>query len=275
MSDCWELDIIEGNGGNLYQGPTSQLRWFARQHPVHGRQQSKRFEPPFEHSLQQPTSFTRTRWHSDHHQRRQRSRHFWPSHGRHYQPDISKVSLTLKGFHYNLSCLSSAELDSDSREPLLSVESAALPILPSHGTLCQAPFDSFNVPDGELLLLDTVSEFVPQHTSASCLSPLAPTFFPAPKRTSTCTYPLPFDHLFPPSWPILPVQPNSDPRVNHASRQNNNAAHVHSTLNCSAWAYFLQDYPDRPFVDSLLYIIDHGADIGFMGDRMFQFCPPI
>jgi hypothetical protein len=42
---------------------------------------------------------------------------------------------------------------------------------------------------------------------------------------------------------------------------------VQSTLNAPAWAFFLRDYPDRKFVDTLIHIIHHGANIGFTGDR--------
>ena len=48
---------------------------------------------------------------------------------------------------------------------------------------------------------------------------------------------------------------------------------VSSMLRRDAWAFFLQDYPDRVFIDAILHIIDHGCDIGFLGDQnISQLC---
>ena len=39
-----------------------------------------------------------------------------------------------------------------------------------------------------------------------------------------------------------------------------------------AWRYHLRDYPDQRFVNSLLHIIDFGANLGFTGPHLAQSC---
>jgi Reverse transcriptase (RNA-dependent DNA polymerase) len=47
---------------------------------------------------------------------------------------------------------------------------------------------------------------------------------------------------------------------------------VQSRLVRDAWQYYLRDYPDQHFVNSLLHIIDFGADLGFTGTHLAQSC---
>lgn len=77
---------------------------------------------------------------------------------------------------------------------------------------------------------------------------------------------LPFEELFPPQF-YPPPRPNTDPRVNSALPKSAHQPSVVSSLNRAAWEHFLRDYPDRGFVSCILQIIDHGANIGFIGDR--------
>ncbi|KAF7342789.1 Integrase/recombinase xerD [Mycena sanguinolenta] len=77
---------------------------------------------------------------------------------------------------------------------------------------------------------------------------------------------LPFEDLFPPQF-YPPSRPNTDPHINLAPENSADLPSVTSSLNRDAWAFFLRDYPDPTFVSSILHIIDHGANIGFTGDR--------
>ncbi|PPQ82976.1 hypothetical protein CVT24_012098, partial [Panaeolus cyanescens] len=85
---------------------------------------------------------------------------------------------------------------------------------------------------------------------------------------------LPFHSLFPPQLPP-PLRPNSDPRCNLvASPDFSSPPSVVSPLVFDAWAFYLKDYPDTAFVNSLLNIICHGANIGFMGSLDSSVCAP-
>lgn len=121
------------------------------------------------------------------------------------------------------------------------------------------------VPRSSVRLRANAAVFVPRR---SRLGADASTFVPRGSlSTSAHTFSLPNDNLFPPGLPP-PIRPNSDPRVNRVPPDTATLPRVSSTLNRDAWAYFLRDYPDRDFVESLLHIIEHGADIGFTGDRL-------
>ncbi|GLB36092.1 hypothetical protein LshimejAT787_0303800 [Lyophyllum shimeji] len=75
---------------------------------------------------------------------------------------------------------------------------------------------------------------------------------------------LPHNHLFPPLH-LPPPRPNTDPRSNLPT-YDPSLPTVSSSLNTDAWSFYLRDYPNRIFVDTLIHIIRHGADIGFEGD---------
>ncbi|KAJ7144446.1 hypothetical protein C8R44DRAFT_846238 [Mycena epipterygia] len=78
---------------------------------------------------------------------------------------------------------------------------------------------------------------------------------------------LPYDDLFSPHVHPLP-RPNSDPRINRVPPDADTLPSIPSSLNRDAWEFFLRDYPDRIFVQSILHIIDHGANISFTGNRL-------
>ena len=82
---------------------------------------------------------------------------------------------------------------------------------------------------------------------------------------------LPHSKLFLPG-PQPPPRPNTDPRCNIAPHCIKGLPRVSSTLVRSAWEYHLKDYPDKTFVDSIMHIIDFGADIGFSGTHYEQSC---
>jgi hypothetical protein len=83
---------------------------------------------------------------------------------------------------------------------------------------------------------------------------------------------LPHTHAFP-TLPIPPPRPNSDPRVNAPPSHTTNLPFVSSTLNEHAWRFYLRDYPDPLFVDTLIHIIRHGANLGFSGNKsLSQTC---
>ncbi|KAJ7716795.1 hypothetical protein B0H14DRAFT_3522189 [Mycena olivaceomarginata] len=65
-----------------------------------------------------------------------------------------------------------------------------------------------------------------------------------------------------------PPRPNSDPRANSVPPNAGLLQRVISSLDRDAWAFYLRDYPERGFVDTLLHIIDHGANVGSTGDRL-------
>ncbi|KAK7008506.1 hypothetical protein R3P38DRAFT_2551549, partial [Favolaschia claudopus] len=78
---------------------------------------------------------------------------------------------------------------------------------------------------------------------------------------------IPHSVLFP-AFQTPNPRPNTDPRANTVHpAQPARPASVTTPLHREAWELCLRAYPDRSFVDSLLHIIDHGCDIGFMGDR--------
>ncbi|THU77451.1 hypothetical protein K435DRAFT_877822 [Dendrothele bispora CBS 962.96] len=111
----------------------------------------------------------------------------------------------------------------------------------------------------------TADEFVPCRN----LSLGEPLLLPVGSHATTPSEPefsLPFSDIFSPqNFP--PLRPNTSPRANIAQDSLTASHRVTSTLNHSAWKFFLSDYPDRQFVDTLLHIIDYGANIGFHGDR--------
>ncbi|KAH9482083.1 hypothetical protein JR316_0004178 [Psilocybe cubensis] len=47
---------------------------------------------------------------------------------------------------------------------------------------------------------------------------------------------------------------------------------VSTPLVLQSWSFFLRDYPDCTFVSSLLNIVEHGTDIGFVGPNMEHSC---
>lgn len=85
------------------------------------------------------------------------------------------------------------------------------------------------------------------------------------------SFPLPFSSLFPPSLPP-PARPNTDPRCNRPPAAPSLLPHVLSSLNLPAWDYFLRDYPDKSFVDTILHVIQHGVSLGFAGPEHPQLC---
>ncbi|KAF5384159.1 hypothetical protein D9615_003180 [Tricholomella constricta] len=94
-----------------------------------------------------------------------------------------------------------------------------------------------------------------------------------PSRTSPPPFTpnLPHRLLFAPGLPPL-LRPNSDPRANTFRSSSPSPPPVPSRLVHDAWSFYLADYPDRTFVDSLLNIIQFGANIGFLGDNYEQSC---
>ncbi|KAL1936893.1 hypothetical protein VTO73DRAFT_4842 [Trametes versicolor] len=161
-------------------------------------------------------------------QRRQRSRRFRPRHSSGYTT-------------------SSAELSPPSQ--LLSVEYQA----PRLSCLHAAP------PVGPLT---TIHAELPLLSSESA----APTF--GCPKSATCGapphVPLPHASEFPPQF-YPPRRPNTEPRANAAHEAETTRVTTH--LQRAAWEYHLRDYPDPAFVETLLRIIDYGADVGFLGDR--------
>ncbi|KAJ3978386.1 hypothetical protein F5890DRAFT_1560440 [Lentinula detonsa] len=242
-----DLDLVRGHGGNLYRGPTVQLPRFTRSRGAYGRQRSKRFEPPFEPSLQQPESFTRTQWHNDQpSRRRQRSRRFCPTFRRYHSPHLSAASFAFLGRHYVLN---------------LPLVPSLVPICVNRSSLLM-DIPNEHIADGELLLLGAMlSKSAPQPLDkppSPCppvrpsLSPIASVFVPNSRRL----FPLSFDGIFPPRFHPS-MRPNTNPRINRLPARSSHPTQVASKLNPDAWAYFLRDYPDRSFVDSLLYIINY------------------
>ncbi|KAI0946815.1 hypothetical protein AcW1_010167 [Taiwanofungus camphoratus] len=117
----------------------------------------------------------------------------------------------------------------------------------------------------------------PSHTHAE--PPLLPAESAAPQHTlsplaaphSACTPGHPLLTLLPhaaefPSTFYPPPHPNTDPWAN-GPQDHISLTPVFSNLWCTAWAYYLCDYPDPTFIHTLLQIIDHGANIGFTGDH--------
>ncbi len=78
---------------------------------------------------------------------------------------------------------------------------------------------------------------------------------------------LPHASKFPPTF-YPPLRPNTASRANAAHGLSSTGhTRVATHLQRSAWAYYLRDYPDPTFVQTLLHIIDYGANVGFLGDR--------
>lgn len=124
------------------------------------------------------------------------------------------------------------------------------------------------------------------------MSPLllnSPPLFSSINYPVTCT--LPHSNLFTPNSPP-PPRPNTDPRCNTflftpisgstsasfsnpplpTSPNSFSPPRVSTPLVLDAWAFYLQDYPDRLFVSSLLHIIEFGANIGFVGPEIVRPC---
>ncbi|PPR04749.1 hypothetical protein CVT24_006895 [Panaeolus cyanescens] len=110
-----------------------------------------------------------------------------------------------------------------------------------------------------VLSFSSLSSF-PSCTSSDISSP------PSPEPlSSSLLHSLPFHYLFPPRS-LPPLRPNSDPRCNIiADPDFDSSPSVSSPLIFKAWAYYLKDYPDTKFVNSVLNIIRRGANIGFSG----------
>lgn len=68
----------------------------------------------------------------------------------------------------------------------------------------------------------------------------------------------------------LPLRPNTDPRCNVPSPFSDTP--IRSSLKPDAWQFYLQSYPDREFVKTLLHIITYGASVGFVGTSKPQNC---
>lgn len=119
------------------------------------------------------------------------------------------------------------------------------------------------------------------HSSSASSTLLSPSLNTALNLSSTPIpplkplSPLPHSHLFPPLSSLPPLRPNTDPRCNSftpplvsISPFNKPFQRVSTPLVRDSWAFYLQDYPDRGFVSSLLNIIDYGANIGFSGPEV-------
>ena len=178
---------------------------------------------------------------------RQCSKRFRPQHSWLYRP-----------------CFTSAELSPTIAVPLLFDESVAA--FPASWAVSSSPEAIFShamelssdfCQGTELLLL----------SESTIPSPVAIT-----SPASTPTFSLPHSSIFLPlNHP--PSCPNSDPHINMAPADTSSLPCVSSTLRRDAWAFFLQDYPDRIFVDAILHIIDCSCDIGFLGDwNICQLC---
>jgi hypothetical protein len=66
--------------------------------------------------------------------------------------------------------------------------------------------------------------------------------------------------------------PNSDPHCNAVPPSSDNLPRVTSNLVKDVWEFYLKDYPNPPFVKSILHIIDFGASLGFTGLDCLQSC---
>ena len=71
---------------------------------------------------------------------------------------------------------------------------------------------------------------------------------------------------------LPPLHPNTNPHSNHVSLCPPGLTSIVSTLKRDTWEYYLSEYPDQSFVDSILNIIDVGASIGHMGPSKPQMC---
>ena len=114
---------------------------------------------------------------------------------------------------------------------------------------------------------------IPSPTSRQC--PIGtPSFSPPASLVLSDPHsfpPLHFAELFPAGDPP-PPRPNSDPRCNRPPSSLSTLPHVVTSLHRDAWEFHLQGYPDRPFVDTLLHIIDYGALLGFDAPDHTQDC---
>ncbi|ETW82540.1 hypothetical protein HETIRDRAFT_426178 [Heterobasidion irregulare TC 32-1] len=88
-----------------------------------------------------------------------------------------------------------------------------------------------------------------------------PARFLAPKSTGPSLL-----NSFPPIHIPLP-RPNSAPRANHPTLQPLHRPLVALRLHAPAWAQFLSEYPDPLFIDTVMDIIKHGANVGYHHDH--------
>ncbi|KAJ7896414.1 hypothetical protein B0H14DRAFT_3425781 [Mycena olivaceomarginata] len=115
--------------------------------------------------------------------------------------------------------------------------------------------------------------FLPRRPPLRVLRADAPDFVPCNLRAghalSDVQSSLPNDDVFPPHLRSL-SRPNSDTiiNVNGVSVDGASPPHVPSSPDRDTLEYFLQHYPDRLIVQSLLHIIDHGANIAFTRGRL-------
>ncbi|KAJ4474366.1 hypothetical protein J3R30DRAFT_668928 [Lentinula aciculospora] len=243
-----QADVVVGSGGNVY---LACPRGFFTRRVSCLRQRSKLFWNSRYPPIQQPHSFTRAR-HIDTdpccYANRQRSRRFRPLNSR--PCPLSAVT----------SC---AELVSVPSDPLLPVEYVArsepasiemVVLVNQSPSLVTSVASSSGLPcgpclsDGEPVLLTDACVAPESVPPTSSLSPLALVFVPNPHHP----FLLPFEDIFPPrSIPLL--HPNTDTCINGLPARSSCPTRVASNLNRDAWAYFLRDYLDRSFIDSLLY----------------------
>ena len=71
---------------------------------------------------------------------------------------------------------------------------------------------------------------------------------------------------------LPPLRPNTNPHLNLTPLCPPGLPKAESTCNREAWKFYLSEYPDRCFVDSILNIIDMGTSIGHLGPSIFQIC---
>ena len=71
---------------------------------------------------------------------------------------------------------------------------------------------------------------------------------------------------------LPPLHPNTNPCLNLTLLCPPGLPKAESTLNREAWKFYLLDYPDRCFLDSILNIIDVGTSIGHLVPSRSQIC---
>ncbi|KAG6851604.1 hypothetical protein H0H87_000327, partial [Tephrocybe sp. NHM501043] len=70
-----------------------------------------------------------------------------------------------------------------------------------------------------------------------------------------------------PNLPLPPPRPNTDPRANLPLADTSHLRRIPCMLNEEAWKFYLREYHDHTFVNTLTQIIRFGANLGFSGDR--------
>ncbi|KAL1939199.1 hypothetical protein VTO73DRAFT_10240 [Trametes versicolor] len=185
------------------------------------------FPPAQSHAL--PQSFTRYDPAKVSYQRRQRSRRFRPRHSGGHATPLAELSVPSQ---------------------LLSVEYPAS----RSSQLHTAP------PTGQCTPTCAESSLLSSESAA----PLPPCAKVSDRAILPPHAPLPHTSEFPPTF-YPPPRPNTEPRANLA--QVDTSTRVTTHLRQVAWAYHLRDYPDPAFVETILHIIDYGANVGFLGDR--------